>query len=419
MKDQANFVSEQHLNTSQFRLGFTYVFIAMQWLFSIGFSMPFHNILGLTLLELGGVALLCFKFPLSQRNREFLLWVISPVFFAVALQFTIVGQMAEFKGLTIISASLFLIITMPRRNFRLVSPVLFLLSFFLAAEILDHSLFVWPRLDYMLVLDVVIACFISNQVAKMDEGSFIDRYKSETFMKNLVGSSIKKFIAEGSDGKLDGKSANGFLLQFDIRGFSSLVRNSEEEVFINFIRDYYDIVSLAVGRHGGVIHRTAGDSHIVCFGIYNNEDKDRRLLFLKAVNCFEEITRETRHLPQRHGLTEEITIGGALDYGELKVHIFGHKDHHREVDLLGPVLVRCARLEAYTKTILKTMVRPSSILVLSPNALTYSDHVEDYEVHQADENPVRDFGHIRWLAYRIFSRTDAGSLSHYREDSAS
>lgn len=405
MKDQAAFVSEQHLKTIQFRLGFTYVFIALQWLFSIRFSIPLPNILGLTLLGLGGVALLCITPPISKTAKEYLLWIISPVVFAAVLQMTMVGAIAQFKGLTIISASLFLIITMPRRKFRFISPVLFLLSFIAAAEILDHSLFVWPRLIYMLILDVVIACFISNQMAKTDEGNFIERYKSEAFMKNLVGSSIKKFIAEGSDGKLDGKSANGFLLQFDIRGFSSLVRNSEEEVFINFIRDYYDIVSLAVGRHGGVIHRTAGDSHIVCFGIYSNEDTDRKQLFLKAVNCFEEITRETRQVPQRHGLVDELKIGGALDYGELKVHIFGNKDHHRELDLLGPVLVRCARLETYTKTILSTMNRPESILVLSPNALTYSDQVEDFEVHQVGDNPVRDFGHIRWLAYRIFSKT--------------
>jgi class 3 adenylate cyclase len=419
MNDQAEYVRDQHLKTIQLRLGFTLVFVAFQWLISIRYSMPLHNILGLSVLAICAIALIFSKRSLTTVSREYLCWIIAPVVFAVALQMTVVGQMAEFKGLTIVSSSLFLIIAMPRRNFRFITPILLFASFLVTAEILDHSLFVWPRLVVMLVLDIIIAGFISNHMAKMDEVVFADRYKSALFMKNLVGSSIKKFIAEGSDGKLDGKSANGFLLQFDIRGFSSLVRNSEEEVFISFIRDYYDIVSLAVGRHGGVIHRTAGDSHIVCFGIYNNEDTDRKQLFFKALNCFEEITRETALLPERHGLTEDLKIGGALDYGELKVHIFGHKDHHREVDLLGPVLVRCARLETYTKTILSTMLRPASILILSPNALIYSDQVENFEVHEVGEKPVRDFAHIRWLAYRVFTHRELHPPSYQREESAS
>ncbi|RZK57949.1 MAG: adenylate/guanylate cyclase domain-containing protein [Pedobacter sp.] len=393
---------EIYAESAKIRIGFLMVFLAFHWSVNLQWNTEIPNQIGIILNAIIGLALLNSKIGKTKLSQTFL-WTMVPVLSGISIGLVSSDQFSNSSGMVYMSISMFILCLSPPKTYSLSSIFIFFLVNILSIAISQNDLTDFHEIIFKITFIVAVSFGITFKVRSILEQQISHLKKDEKFLKNLIGTSLKNFGTDESSDFFDGQVAFGFLMQVDIRNFSNLIRKLDETQFRNFMTEYYETVSYAVGLHGGVIHRTAGDCHIVSFGIHGQKVLSDEKLYENAVLCYGDIIEALKNIAARNEFKENVILGGALDYGELKIHIFGHVDYHREIDLLGPLLVRCARLEKYTKVLLSKMLKISSLLIISPDALRFCDNFESYRVHRTNDDPVKDFKHIKWIAYRAFS----------------
>ena len=163
---------------------------------------------------------------------------------------------------------------------------------------------------YGLLLSGLSAYMNYNLRNKLATEDVVNKRKIEKFVGNLISESI----FENNDSLLKPRITSAYLMSFDIRGFTRLTQSATANSSL-FKEKYHALVANVVGHHGGFIHKTHGDGHLISLGLINDaielddipgiekdlakvEQRRQQQLLQKAISIYEQILVNFRSLKQ-------------------------------------------------------------------------------------------------------------------------
>jgi class 3 adenylate cyclase len=163
-----------------------------------------------------------------------------------------------------------------------------------------------------------------------------------------------------------------------------------------------------VGEGGGFIHKTHGDGHLISIGLMTEDvdlsdlpglEGDLKKVTAKrqhqrlenGVKIFEKVFRQFEQLKYEMSISQNICVCAAIDHGDIGLKVLGDPNVRLEFDIEGMTVIRCSRLEAYTKTLRQILVSNSSFLVVSAAAAKFLPLHLGFQTFQTEKSPIKDF----------------------------
>ncbi|MEO0376293.1 MAG: adenylate/guanylate cyclase domain-containing protein, partial [Cyanobacteria bacterium P01_A01_bin.17] len=100
--------------------------------------------------------------------------------------------------------------------------------------------------------------------------------RQQRMVMRLLGQSSSPEIAETlwqrrdellQDGKLPGQALTATLMFTDLKGFSSISERLSPEQLLNWLNEYFEVMTDVVVEHQGVINKFTGDGLMAAFGV--------------------------------------------------------------------------------------------------------------------------------------------------------
>lgn len=388
-------------------------------------------------LPLAGMFLFL-RSPKIAVNTKVWVWALGlPVIFLAACFIHIWRIIAEGNGdiyLYVHSANTFILVT----SVVVVSPPLriiiaqmfsFALTLVLPLGVMlylsgNFHLLQFSVGDYLIAIPV--ATILGNTSYRLRYKIAIMDLRTKKQAVSFLGSHIAQAIYEHRDDLLESRKSDAVIVQMDIRGFTDFYNSNDPQIVNRFMRDYHGIVSREVGRFGGYWHKSIGDAHLLSFGAMDlgpaeladimkpkelapAGDIRQSLYFSRAYDALATICNAFEALKVQHGIQSSIRIGAAIAYGEVEIRIQGDEGYHRELDIDGSAIIRCARLEEYTKVIGKSVNSTDSIVVIAPE-LERSLWVTKFLKWEVSESSaVRNFPDIKNVYYKVITNLAANA----------
>jgi class 3 adenylate cyclase len=250
--------------------------------------------------------------------------------------------------------------------------------------------------------------------------------KHEIQASKFLGPAVTRAIFEDSEGIFQEKRLRGFIVNLDIRDSTELQKTHGTN-WLTFRKDYFALVSKVVSKHKGYIQKTAGDGHIINFGVMddvvdlsgipNIETEEARAEHARlerasnsAMACLDELFIEFFRVVAKHFGDESVRLGGGIDKGWVERGVQGDRQTSMELDVNGDSVNCSARLQEYSKAVRGQFDAESSLLVLSPFASDYipADKLILYKRIETTRNPIRNYANIRWVLVREFKKSAVG-----------
>ncbi len=315
----------------------------------------------------------------------------------------------------------YLLAQMTAYVFFLIAPIAYLLA---SAE--SYGLLRFAMSDYLIALPVL--GFLGHSIHGLRLKLATLDVKTKKQAVSFLGPQIAKAIYEQNDDLLRSRRIEAVVVQMDIRSYSDFYRSNDAEKVRRFMSEYHSLVSRAVGEFGGYWHKSVGDAHLISFGamdpspadlsdlpelageVATAEDRRRHYLFQKAMMTIDAVVKEFETAKKKHGILDQIRIGAAMTFGDLEIRVQGDASHKRELDIDGRAIIRCARLEEYTKMIRMNVAPSSSVLVVSPELALESQkaNLKTWTI-DSEEKQVRNFPELSAVHYKVFGEVENSS----------
>lgn len=271
----------------------------------------------------------------------------------------------------------------------------------------------------LLILRSIAGNSIFNMVAAMSVGIGVHKVnrrlaayeiEKQNEASKFLGKAVAQAIFEDKAELLEKTSVSGFIVSLDIRDSTELQKTYGEEWRL-FRKEYFAIVGRAVGRHFGHIQKTAGDSHVITFGVMDQmadlsdipglseQDAEAQRNRLTSIArhvyaCMDEIFAQFQVLSQKRFGGVAIRLGGGVDQGWVERAIQGDESAMLELDIAGDAVNCSNRLQEYTKVIQQEFSQGSSLLVISPTAAAFVSAENEWTRIQTSQRPIRNFPSI-------------------------
>lgn len=220
----------------------------------------------------------------------------------------------------------------------------------------------------MLVM-MPVTFFLARSIHKTQKRLALAEHDLKLRITPFLGQYVASALYENRFDLLRDRKTQGLILSLDIRGFSALMRELGPIELNEFLRLYYGIIGRIVHAHGGHVHKSMGDGHLISFGVMDlpdlsdipdlaeavvqaerrrkNEVHHHALQAYFAIEKeFIELLHQFPRLPQ-----EGLGLGGGMAFGDVHLAIYGDEVHKREFEILGETVVLSSRLEQYTKVL--------------------------------------------------------------------
>lgn len=151
-----------------------------------------------------------------------------------------------------------------------------------------------------------------------------------------------------------GESRIVSVLFADIRGFTRIAGQLHPTEVVEFLNDFWAVMSEQVRLHSGSVNKLLGDGMLAVFGApvsYMDNQENAAICALEMVTALEVINRK-----YSSRLGQEIQIGIGVNTGEVIVGNVGSSDY-MEYTVIGDTVNVAHRLEQLTKN------RPNSVLI--------------------------------------------------------
>lgn len=169
-----------------------------------------------------------------------------------------------------------------------------------------------------------------------------------TLLDTYVGHRSGERVMNGQIQRGDGERIEAALWFSDLRNYTGLSEDHEQEVVFELLNDYFQTISDVVGKHGGEILKFIGDAVLVIFPV--DENVDAKAACDAALKAAQESFRQfnQQNLERRKSEKPEIKFGIGLHFGHV---IFGNVGARDRLDftVMGPAVNLTARLEEMTK----------------------------------------------------------------------
>lgn len=375
-------------------------------------------------------------FRAKEPSSELKMWVWAiglPLIFSAACMVNVWRIMLEGKGdiyLYVHSANTFILVTsivVVSPPMRIVAAQMASFALLLVAPIgyIMHStgkmeLLKFSMGDYMIAIPVVV--ILGNTIYRLRYKIARLDMRTKKQATAFLGAPIARAIYENKAELLADRKAYAIVMQMDIRSFTAFYNSNDQAKVKRFMVDYHSLVGREIGRFGGYLHKSVGDSHIISFGAIENEDllgivpaeelhiveEKRKASYARmAESAWEAIARQFEALKERHGVADPIAIGAAIDYGEVEVRVQGDESYRRELDIDGNVLIRCARLEEFTKDVRKHHDLTGSLLVVSPELELSVPLYRFISLNTSAIGSVRDYPEVKKVLCRYLNGSAA------------
>lgn len=119
---------------------------------------------------------------------------------------------------------------------------------------------------------------------------------------------------------------------------------------------------------------------------------------------FDELIEKVDQLKASYHIIDDIWIGAGIAAGNIQLQIQGNQTYRQEVNIDGDTIVRCARLEAYTKLIMNKINEKCSLLIFSPEMKGILNSQINLEPWSTDgqDMAVRDYPDIKMIYYKKY-----------------
>jgi class 3 adenylate cyclase len=240
-------------------------------------------------------------------------------------------------------------------------------------------------------------------------------------ISKFIGQLVSESIFENNESLIQPRQSQAFLMSVDVRGFTNLMSSTNTREASLFKERYHQIVAKVVGDLGGFIHKTHGDGHLISLGLMskevdlsdvpgletdakNAEKRKREQQLGRAIVIFERIFGQFEQLRDEFKFDSNVCVCAAIDFGEIGLKLLGDPNVRLEFDLEGMVVFRCARLEAYTKTLREVFQSSNSFLILSQMASSHLGSEMNFQFYKTDDHAIRDFPDEKVISFKEYRR---------------
>lgn len=274
--------------------------------------------------------------------------------------------------------------------------------------------------DFFIAFSVTI--YSSYMVFRLRNKIAILDLRMKKAASPFLGVALTEAIYKQRTELLQNRRARATILKIDIRGYTEFYRKNDQEFVRGFMTGYHGIVSRFVGQTGGYWHKSIGDGQLASYGAMNPETDlsdvpgieaevaaaERRKgqdQFDRALMATASISEQFEKLKEEFDVKDELSLGMAIARGDVEIRVQGDGEHRMELDIDGEVVLRCSRLETYTKTIQKELKVKASVVVLSPELSEFADSssFKPWSTITPDRQ-VRSFPEIALVHFRVFDR---------------
>jgi class 3 adenylate cyclase/CheY-like chemotaxis protein len=218
----------------------------------------------------------------------------------------------------------------------------------------------FTNLDLQMAIDNALQI----QKAKFENKQLSDKIASyedkqqdilDLFKKYVPGEVVSQALnTKKEDMMKPGESRVVSVLFADMRDFTKMTNNLPPSEVVQFLNDYWDILSVAIKENKGSINKYIGDGLLAVFGApvsYINNHENAVSAALQMVDSIEEVNEKYSDKFNR-----EISIGIGINSGEVIVGNVG-TDDFMEYTVIGNTVNTASRLEKISKD------KPNSIII--------------------------------------------------------
>ncbi len=221
---------------------------------------------------------------------------------------------------------------------------LLLLAFFIAGFIALSTLRLWQGQYLPPVGSIIVACL--GFVGRTGFDS-LRQYREKKFLTQAFGGHVSpvilKEILAGKAGKVAGGRQRVCVLYAEIQGFSERLEQSELESIIELLNGYFDLMSVVIHKHGGVVDKFIGAGLIAFFGAPQAMAQTERKALEAAQEMLLRLHEYNASLKLRS--LEPIVIGIGIHSGEVFLGYIGSEARH-QYTAIGDTVNAVAGLES-------------------------------------------------------------------------
>lgn len=237
----------------------------------------------------------------------------------------------------------------------------------------------WNPKELKLIIDNAISYFRlqerNRQLLEELEGEVSKQQHLLKIFEQYVPQSVVEGVLHSEEGTiLHGEHRVVAVLFADIRNFTRISAKLEPRLIVEFLNDYFAVMSDCVKKHKGSVNKLLGDGMLIVFGApisHMHNSYNAIACALEMVSLLPEINAK-----YKEKLGHEIAIGIGINSGEVVVGNVGSQQHI-EYTVIGDVVNVASRIEALTEN------SPNLILISESTYLSNKErmHVKDHGVH--------------------------------------
>lgn len=186
-------------------------------------------------------------------------------------------------------------------------------------------------------------------------GRAIHEMTKNLAQENLFKTEVSQYLAKPivdqiSDPKqsikVEGERRRVTVLVTDIRGFTSFAEQTDPEIVVSLLNEYFSVMFTIIEKHGGVIDKLIGDAIVVEFGIIDPVNQEE-----KAVQTALEMQTALLGLQEKWKKENlpPLKSGVGIHTGDAVVGTIGSKNQKLEYTAVGDTVNTATSLEQYTK----------------------------------------------------------------------
>ncbi len=203
------------------------------------------------------------------------------------------------------------------------------------------------RADFNISIPVISHDEIGVLTETINEAA--SELKEKEFMKDTFGKIVDPLVRDqllSGQLNMDGEIREATILFSDIRSFTSLSEKLPPEILVNILNRYFEAITRAITRNGGMVNKFIGDAVLAVFGAPLPMEKHADAAITSAMEMIRERENLNRELVKEGH--RPIHAGIGIHSGNVISGLIGSMDR-MEYTVIGDSVNTAARLESQTK----------------------------------------------------------------------
>ncbi len=181
--------------------------------------------------------------------------------------------------------------------------------------------------------------FLSLMIFQVRKTIITLNLEKQNQAEKFLGKTVSAAIYLDRKDLLKERATKAYIVSIDIRGYTKLVLDNHHTTVAGIMADYHKLVATNAEEFEGYIHKSAGDGYLVSFGLVDSIDLDdlaevdpdvlaankaeKNRKFTLALDFLNNVSKQTMELFKRSNILMNLSLGAAIDYGDIELKIIG------------------------------------------------------------------------------------------------